>query len=219
MIPVSEATSPKDFDAKVRQPGLRAIAEMVGKPSPYPRKAGRKFAKIAVIEDDIPAEAFPTYWTESLDDLMAAYHETCAYSCFRIHPVTGARAVDHFVPKSRSWRHVYEWSNYRLCATRMNARKGNFRGVLDPFKVQEGWFHIELLGFQVIPNPKLDATTRTKVQKTIDHLGLNDFARDRECDAERYWDGSVRLSDLKRESPFVAYELHRQGRLNAGDTW
>ncbi len=219
MIPVARAAQPNDFDAKVRQPGLRAIAEMVGKASPYPRKAGRGFPKIAAAEDEIPSDAFPPFWTAALDDLMVAYHETCAYSCFRIHPVTGARAVDHFVPKSRSWRRVYEWSNYRLCAARMNARKGDFRGVLDPFEVREGWFHLELLGFQVVPNPKLPAPTRAKIQATIDRLGLNDFARDREADAERYWDGSVRLGDLKRESPFVAYELHRQGRLRVGDAW
>lgn len=219
MIPVAPAAKPKDFDAKVREPGLRAIAEMVGKRPQYPRNAGRRFGKVADSEDEIPADAFPPYWTECLNDLMAAYDETCAYSCFRIHPVTGSRSVDHFVAKSRNWRRVYEWSNYRLCATPLNARKGDFRGVLDPFKVQHGWFHIELLGFQVIPNPKLSSALRAKVQKTIDLLGLNQFARSRAVDAERYWDGAVRLRDLKRESPFVAYELNRQGRLNPGDAW
>lgn len=59
MIPVAPAKQPKEFDAKVRQPGLRAIAEMVGKTSPYPRKAGRKFSKIAESEDKLPTEAFP----------------------------------------------------------------------------------------------------------------------------------------------------------------
>jgi hypothetical protein len=34
-----------------------------------------------------------------------------------------------------------------------------------------------------------------------------------------YWSGDVSLRVLKMESPFVAFELHRQGRLNPGDVW
>ena len=219
MIPVARAKSPATFDATVRQPGLRAIAEMVGKRSPYPRTAGRPFKQIAHRERDIPADAFPPYWTESLDDLMTAYREICAYSCFRIHPVTGARSVDHFAPKSRSWRNVYQWSNYRLCCSRMNARKNDFGAVLDPFEIKPGWFQLELLGFQVVPNPKLRPSARDLIQVSIDRLGLNQFRRDREKDAERYWSGGYSLEVLKEEAPFVAYELYRQGRLNPGDTW
>jgi hypothetical protein len=84
---------------------------------------------------------------------MAAYHQICAYSCFRIHPVTGAQSADHFAPKSQSWRKVYQWSNYRLCSGRLNARKNDYGDVLDPFEIQPGWFQLELLGFQVIPDP------------------------------------------------------------------
>lgn len=219
MIPVAKAPKPRGFDEKVRRPGLRAIAEMVGKPPPYPRTGGRAFRKIAARERDIPVEALPSYWTEALDDLMASYHETCAYSCFRIHPVTGARSVDHFAPKSRSWRDVYQWSNYRLCCARLNSRKNDFGSVLDPFLIQPGWFQLELLGFQVIPSPTLPRATREAVQGTIDRLGLDDFKDDRAEDACDYWAGELSLRLLKRESPFVAAELHRQGRLNAGDLW
>ena len=219
MIPVAPATEPAGFETKVRRPGLRAIAEMVGKPSPYPRTAGRKHKKIATREANIPADAFPSYWTKVLKELMAAYHEVCAYSCFRIHPVTGARSADHFAPKSRDWQHVYQWSNYRLCCSRMNARKNDFGAVVDPFNVQQGWFELELLGFQVIPGRSLSVDIRTQVQNTIDRLGLNDFRRDREKDAERYWNRGYSLAVLKEDSPFVAYELYRQGRLNPGDVW
>ncbi|MBN3818367.1 hypothetical protein G3N57_17910 [Paraburkholderia sp. Se-20369] len=219
MIPVAKARKPANFDETVRQPGLRAIAEMVGKPSPYPRTAGRPFKKIAHRERDIPAEKFPDYWTDILDDLMEAYKEVCAYACFRIHPVTGARSADHFAPKSKKWRDVYKWSNYRLCSSRMNARKNDFCHVLDPFRIQQGWFRLELLGFQVVPDPGLPKPTRDEIQRTIDLLGLNDFRRDREKDAERYWNRDYSLKILKAESPFVAYELYRQGRLNPGDIW
>jgi hypothetical protein len=150
---------------------------------------------------------------------MSAYSEVCAYSCFRIHPVTGARSADHFAAKSKNWRKVYEWANYRLCCSRMNARKKDFGSVLDPFTIQPGWFQLELVGFQVIPNHALSADQRLAIQQTIDLLGLNAFARERAKDADRYWSGGVSLGVLKEESPFVATELHRQGRLNPGDIW
>jgi hypothetical protein len=219
VIPVAEAPEPPDFDEQVRRPGLRAIAEMVGKVPAYPRRHGKPFSKISNRERDIPAAKLPTYWTAALDDLMSGYGEVCAYACFRIHPVTGARSADHFAAKSKNWRMVYEWSNYRLCCTRMNARKNDFGHVLDPFTIQPGWFQLELLGFQVIPNPALSAGQRRAIQETIDRLGLNTFARDRAKDADRYWRRDVSLVVLREESPFVAEELHRQGRLNPGDVW
>lgn len=219
MIRVLPAPEPVAFDANVRQPGLRAIAEMVGKHPPTARRAGRKFKKLASREGDIPADQFPAYWEAALDDLLNAYRGICAYSCFRIHPVTGARSADHFAAKSRAWQMVYEWTNYRLCSSRMNSRKREFSDVLDPFEVRDGWFQLELVGFQVLPKRSLPQARRDQVQATIDRLGLNDFRKQREEDAERYWSRDVSLRVLKLESPFVALELHRQGRLNVGDVW
>lgn len=219
MIPVKEAREPKSFDSKVRQPGLRAIAEMVGKAPPHPRKSGKPCKKIASRECDIPSKKFPTYWTKALKDMMRAYGEICAYSCFRIHPVTGGRSADHFAAKSKNWQLVYEWSNYRLCCTRMNGRKRDFITVLDPFKIKPGWFQLEEVGFKVIPKKRLSKTTRAKIQATIDLLALNRFRRAREKDAERYWRGDISLRTLKEDSPFVAMELRRLGRLNPGDRW
>ena len=181
------------------------------------RPGGRRFTVIAKERKDIPAEKFPPYWTEALDDLMTAYDCICAYSCFRIHPITGSRSVDHMVAKSRAWNRVYEWTNYRLACARLNSRKSDFSDVLDPFKISDGWFELELVGFQVVPGKQLDDPRRTSVQNTIDRLGLNDFRRDRERDAENYWNGEVSLRVLTEESPFVARELRRQGRLRPGD--
>ena len=217
MIRITPAPAPPQFESEVRQPGLRAIAEMVGKTPVYPRTAGKRFKKVAIREEGIPSDELPTYWTKALDDLMASYDRICAYSCFRIHPVTGGRSVDHMAAKSRAWDRVYEWSNYRLASARLNARKREFGDVLDPFEVQDGWFELELVGFLVKPAPGLDPTTRDSVQATIDRLGLNDFRQDRARDAEYYWSGDVSLSVLTEESPFVAKELRRQRRLCTGD--
>ena len=215
MMPVTPADEPSEFPAKVRDPGLRAIAEMVGERPK--RRSGRAFTKIADRREDIPAASFPDYWTKCLDELLQAYNHICAYSCFRIHPVTGAASVDHFAPKSRTWNKVYEWNNYRLAAARLNSRKNNFEDLVDPFEVQPGWFHLDLVSFQVFPNSELNKTLRIQIDATITRLGLNDFRREREQDAQVYWDHDVTLKILRLESPFVAFELERQKRLNTDD--
>jgi hypothetical protein len=217
VIRVAPAAEPLAFDRRVRIPGLRAIAEMIGELPPRP--SGHRFEVVATRREDIPANKFPAYWTEALGDLMAAYNRICAYSCFRIHPVTGARSVDHMAPKSRAWHTVYEWSNYRLASSLLNSRKREFGDVLDPFEILDGWFQLELVGFQVLPAADVPQEVRTAVQETINRLGLNDFRRDREKDAEWYWTRDVSLRVLRAESPFVAGELRRQGRLNPGDVW
>ena len=218
-MPVKLAAKPADFDAKVRFPGLRAISEMVGQIPKYPRKAGRAHAKIARSKKQIPAEKFPAYWTDALDDLMNAYSQICAYSGFRIHRVTGARSADHMVAKSRSWRQVYEWDNYRLACGRLNSRKLDFEDVIDPFDVKLGWFWLNLVTFEIEPASGLDKATTKQISDTIARLGLNDFKQDREEYAEDYLCREISLRILKKESPYIAYELFRQKKLNLGDVY
>ena len=113
MIPVTPAPEPAAFDGKVRQSGLRAIAELAGEQPTPPRTAGRPYPRVAASRDEIPADKFPPYWREMLDDLMRSYHRICAYLCLYIPRGTGAPSVDHAVAKSRRWDQIYEWSNYR----------------------------------------------------------------------------------------------------------
>jgi hypothetical protein len=219
MIRVAPAPIPAGFDAAVRDRGLRALAELVGEPPPTPRVKGRPFKKIAARREDIPPDELPTYWTHALDDLMEAYQRVCAYSCFRIHPITGARSVDHMAPKSRAWDRVYEWSNYRLACGLLNARKRDFTEVLDPFEVRDGWFELEPVGFQVLPGEGLPVVTTQQIESTIIRLGLNErrFRTARERDWSNYLEGHISFEVLLEESPFVARELLRQGRLRPGD--
>lgn len=219
MIPVTPADEPDGFDADVRQPGLRAIAELVGEKPP--RRGGRRFKKVADSREEIPADAYPAYWRESIDDLLLSYQRLCAYLCLYIPRGTGAPSVDHMVAKSTRWDRVYEWDNYRLACSLMNSRKGAVPDVLDPFEVRDGWFALELTGFQVVPGPGVegDDTLTGKVESTIEELGL----RDQECCdaraeyAEDYWAAHVDIDYLERHAPFVAAELRRQGRLLEGD--
>ena len=219
MIPVTPAPEPSAFDSKVRQPGLRAIAELAGEQPAPPRTAGQPYAPVAASRDAIPADKFPPYWREMLDDLMDSYHRICAYLCLYIPRGTGAPSVDHAVAKSKRWDRVYEWSNYRLASSLMNARKGAAADVLDPFDVKEDWFALELVGFQVLPGDGLADEVTGAVANTIERLRLNDPAC---CEAhaeyaEDYWNEGIRLDYLERHAPFVARELRRQHLLSPGE--
>lgn len=195
MIRVAPAQEPDSFDARVRQPGREVL---------------EKFAVGGIRLSD-----FPTYWRRAIPDLMERYHQICAYSCLRIDPVTGARTVDHFVPRSASPRLAYEWSNFRLACMQMNTRKGTAVDILDPFHLEDGWFALELVAFQVVPGGDLSDTTTGRVAHTIERLGLNVQSL---CDvraeyASDYWQGHLDWHRLLRSAPFVARELARQGRL------
>lgn len=217
MIRVLPAPPPPDFDAKVRQPGLRAIAELVG--GAPPRAAGRRHAQIAGSREEIPADKFPPYWSEAAGDLVEAYHRICSYLCLYIPGGTGAPSVDHMVPKSTRWDQVYEWGNYRLACALMNARKGAVSSVLDPFDVEDGWFALELVQFQVVQGERLADGVRPSVEATIERLRLNDdtCCAARAEFAEDYWEGAISVDYLTRHAPFVAVELRRQRRLRGED--
>ena len=201
MIRVAPAPEPAHFDERVRQPGLASIARLAA-------RAGS--------EDAIPPDQFRPYWRFALDDLMASYNQICSYLSLRIASAVGTPTVDHMVAKSRAWDLVYEWSNYRLACSLMNARKG-VADVLDPFEIGDGWFALELVEFQVVPGHGLPAKLRTRVVDAIATLRLSDSkcCEARAEYAQAYWDEEVSLSYLQRCAPFVAKELERQGRLAA----
>ena len=219
MIPVTLAPEPPTFDRKVRKPGLRAIAELAGEQPDPPRTVGQPYSPVAASRDEIPADKFPPYWREMLDDLKDSYHRICAYLCLYIHPGTGAPSVDHAVARSKRWDQIYEWSNYRLACSLMNARKGAVTCVLDPFDVKEGWFALELVGFRIIPGGGLPDDVAGAVADTIGRLRLNDHecCEARAEYAENYWNEDISLRHLLQRAPFVARELRRQHRLLPGE--
>jgi hypothetical protein len=187
LIRIVPQPEPPDFDRRVRQPGLRALAKD-------------------------PAR-FRPFWNRCAHQLWDAYQGICAYLCIYIPRGTGARSVDHLAPKSRHPSSAYEWSNYRLVSSLMNSRKREFEDVLDPFEIENGWFILEPSFLQILPNPDLDETRRGQVQATIDRLKLND----EECLEARagfyreYIAGHMKFALLAKWSPFVAAELKRQG--------
>jgi hypothetical protein len=186
MIKVYLQPEPERFDELVRQPGLKAIAE--------------------------DKEELPSCWREMLPQLWDAYDGICAYVGIYIHPVTGGRSTEHFVAKSKDRDKAYEWSNYRLACRLMNARKRDFTDVLDPFEIETGWFILEFVFMQVLPNPDVSSDIQQRVQKTIDRLKLNDedCLAARRKDYDDFLKGDISFAFLKKHSPFVAIEHSRQ---------
>lgn len=217
MIPVERATEPPSFDARVRAPGLSAIAELVGEP-PTIRRKGPRRKKIAPRRSAIPADAFPPFWRLATPELLASYGRVCAYTCLFIWPMTGSATVDHWAPRSRRWDQVYEWDNYRLACSLVNSRKNDYGGVIDPLEVTDGLFALDLVSLTACPGPKA-GRRRAKVRATIKRLGLDsaEYAKELEEYFNAYMGDDLSLAQLERRAPFLARELRRQGKLRAGD--
>jgi len=217
MIPVKQAPEPETFDALVRQPGLSAIAELVGEPTTI-RRRGPKRKKVADHRSSIPADDFPPLWRKALDDLVIAYDSTCAYWCLRIHQGTGNPTVDHFAPKSRHWDKVYEWSNYRLACQTVNGFKREFSDVIDPFLLGEGLFALDLVSLKVVPGTA-SGDQLAEVRDSITRLRLDsgEYSSALEERYQPYRAGEITFAHLRKYAPFLALEIERQGRRRPED--
>lgn len=197
MIHVAAQPEPPDFDRNIRQKGLAWLRKKSIKlNAPLP-----------------PGTKIPSYWRQCLDTLYNVYKGHCAYLAVFFENTSGCGTVDHFIPKSQSPALAYDWHNYRLACSRINSRKRNFTDVLDPFQVQDGWFHLELVTGHIFPDPQLPEKQQQAVQKTIDRLKLDDPAN-REMRARHYQgycEKTYTEEHFKKYSPFVWLEAKRQG--------
>lgn len=198
MIRVSKAPEPADFDAKVRQKGLKYLASKgITLHAPLP-----------------PRTHIHPFWRDCFDDLYEGYNGICAYLSIRFERVTGT-STDHYIPKSASPALAYEWSNYRLACLAMNAKKGTSQSVLDPFKVTNGWFRLELLTGGIYPDLELNPDLKAPVIDTIELLGLDKPAsrKIRARHFQQYIENHISQAFLQCYSPFVYMEANRQGLL------
>lgn len=199
MIPVAPASEPADFDGRVRGPGAAFL-----RTNPQP-------SSVEWQTHD--------YWRRSLPDLLLGYHLICAYSGSWTKANTGAAdiergcSVDHFVPKSLSPSQAYEWSNYRLARVRLNINKGNYTDVIDPFELSDRWFILDFRTFLIRPLVELSSANRSRVQRTINRLGLNedeDYVKERIGVIRGYCLGSLSMLEIHRYWPFIGQEMDIQ---------
>ena len=199
VIHVDQQPEPHDFDKKVRRKGLDWLRNQTFN-----------------IHGPVPKGIdIPRYWSACLKDLYDSYGGYCAYLAVFFELTTGGATVDHFIAKSSNVLLAYEWSNYRLSCSRMNSRKREYDDVLDPFSIEDGWFHLELVTGHIFPNQELSDEIKAGVQKTIDRLKLDDGANKemRARHFQYYCEGKVDSEYLKKHSPFVWMEANRQHLL------
>ena len=226
MIRVQLRPEPDAFDQTVRQPGLSAIAELVGE-EPLPDQQPLNPQQVFHDRASIPGRRFPNYWKHARCDLLRAYDRTCAFSGLRVKgsstwpsnqhlsPDERHLTIDHMVPKSKEWRLVYEWNNLRLACRILNERKGA-EEVLDPTRIDangDAWFHMEIVEFRLFPNPELDPDLKKRIEITINRLRLNNPAwrGTRRVHFEQF-EKHRRISDVQRACPYVAREIRRMGQ-------
>ena len=205
MIPVTRQDEPADFNNRVRRPG-RAFLRRTPPPTTREIRANN-------------------LWRLCHDDLHYLYSGVCAYSAQwtpRLKsPISIEHSsVDHYIPISADHNLAYEWNNYRLARARVNTHKGDSQNVLDPFLVQPDWFVINLRSFLIRPNDGLPAALETQIEDTITQLGLNDndFVQERINILQAYAEDPPRgipFTFLQQRYPFIAYELNRQGEVDA----
>lgn len=130
-------------------------------------------------------------------------------------------SVEHFIPKSTLPALAYEWSNYRLASRKVNKFRDK-KDILDPFKVENGWFRLEVAGGDLYANPDLPDLLKEQVEKTILNLGLNeDWCIRRR---QQYYNVYNTLCEqghstekitqyLSENAPILLVELRLQGRL------
>ncbi len=115
-------------------------------------------------------------WREFRDDLDRAFHGLCAY-CEEICQ----GQVDHFHPKSKFPRLVYEWSNWVSACHPCNHAKGwkwPEIGYVDPCEISESdrperYFTFDTLTGEILPRTDLDPERRDRAALMMGHLGLN----------------------------------------------
>ena len=194
MIRVSRQPEYPAFGKQVRKPGL---AFLRSNPSP----STSDFRK-------------HNYWNRARENLFAAYSGLCAYTSMHL---VDTGSVDHFLPKTKYPHLAYEWDNYRLARQKINARKSNTEEVLDPFKIQTGWFVLDLPSCLVRAAQEVERDLRIKVNQTINILGLNNDDRlvQERCDW-LVWlaDGHITIDFLDCRYPFLAAEVRRQGVMD-----
>ncbi|MCA6124220.1 hypothetical protein J6500_20325 [Bradyrhizobium sp. WSM 1704] len=190
MIRVAAKLEYPDFDAQVRQPGAAYLRTC---PTPNSEQFRKK-----------------NFWSRAAKELHAAYSGICAYTSMYL-PEQGS--VDHFVPKTINPALAYEWNNFRLASGRVNSAKGNQTHIIDPFLVDNDWFHLDLPSCLLRANPDLDVALRVRINGTINSLRLNadDFYVQERCNILiELARGEISLGFLERRYPFLAKEVARQ---------
>ena len=200
MIPIRRFKEPSYFDSKVRKKGLSFLKKYDGK---------------------VPhGVCFPDYWTACKDDLYSNYKGICAYTCLHIHKMTSNPNVEHIKPKRLFPDLAYEWENYCLACSRINARMGERLKIINHFDIKKNMFFLVLETGHIYTNPEhpdREIAETTRIELDLDNQSWADCRRDiynRYCYLRKKGLKKHAAEQILKEySPFVWYEAKRQNRL------
>jgi uncharacterized protein (TIGR02646 family) len=128
-------------------------------------------------------------WRNFRDDLSRVFFDLCAY-CEEL----SRGEVEHFRPKSRFPELVYQWSNWVFACHDCNHAKGEqwaSGGYANPCARSrparpENFFDFDTLTGELLPKSDLSRSRRSKAQRMIDDLRLNEIHHLRKR-RERLW--------------------------------
>ena len=185
MIHFDTVPKPQDFEKLVEQPGAKWLEE---------NRAGR------------PKEL----WSAFKPELADGFNNLCAYTAM-YEPVG---TVDHFVSCNEDRNRAYDWSNYRYSAAWVNSSKSNLNSgqILDPFRVENGWFEVLLPSLQLVVCDDIppEYWDRAEFILTRLHLGHDErVIRQRREWYRMYQDGELSLVGLKRKAPLIAAAIEK----------
>jgi hypothetical protein len=160
------------------------------------------------------------YWSEFEPELRAAFGNRCGYCAM----VTMKSQVDHFIPVAilkvrKHHRQAYEWKNFRYGEGVLNQKKSKYL-VLDPFKVKDNWFEVQLPSLQLVLTKAVPKTQQKLAEFTIKRLGLRDsevIVRYRKMWFDMYRARKLMFKGLKDVAPLVAHAVERD--LAKGIDW
>ena len=186
MIRFEPVSEPAEFHERARVPGTAWLER-----NPYDKR---------------PRD----YWTPFKGALAHGFRSLCAYSAM-YEPVG---TVDHFVSCHEDQSKAYEWGNYRYCAGWINSSKGNTPAaeLLDPFKIEDGWFEIHLHSLQLRVTNAVPHHFRKRAEHVLNRLHLRDderVIRQRSAWFNLYQSGALTLEGLGRLAPLIAAAIAR----------
>jgi len=124
--------------------------------------------------------------------------------------------VDHFISLHEDRSLAYEWSNYRYCLQTINSYKGKTSAgqLLDPYKIQEGWFEIHLPSLQLRVSDTVPQQLQEWANFTLDKLRLRDHETvlgQRSEWYRMYQSGELTLEGLWKKAPLIAAAITKAG--------
>jgi len=199
MIKAEMSPPPLNYESEVNRPGKAFLRN-----NPNPTKRDWKSHR---------------YWSKIHDYLYSEHNGICLYCASwtprKKQPNTlDNTSIDHFIPKTSDAQLAYEWSNFRLCRSRLNNYKSDFQDVLDPCSVSNDWFHLDFTSFLIKPSPHVaDISLKQNIVDTISRLHLNtdnDYVTERIQVIKEYSSDNLNLNILQEKFPFIASQMRVQ---------